>query len=473
MKLKGILLSVYLAAFAFGCAKEPDPVKVAPNGKLMTCESIVHASQTPTYTYKNAPKMESPYSTISESRYAAAPTVTNQICSTPAPAVTSTSSAGTVTIIGHAEYVDKVFSPTTYLGTNLLPIRYAVVEIVERSSGNILATTSTDGAGDYIVTFTYAGGIAYVRILAQLNSRYNGKVLYTDKSQYSVASVAKTISAGEAWTINLCTGADNAGPAFNILDNILNAQIVANSFSTKPTEELVAYWQVGNSSGTSYSKDINSGQHTIQILGTTSDPDEYDDSVLLHEMGHYVAAVYSQDNSDGGPHSFNGHYDLRLAWSEGWASFFQGLIKAENGLPYPEYYLDTDGTTPRTSLEIETPGTTAIEKYKGNGATTNFNTLFKFPDNSNVHVILVDALGVKIPQVENTDYTLSGAGVATGGTVSMVTPPALDEALIIFGIGLFNMPLSISADNELSVAAFLWDVYDAPTTGEAAVNDDD
>ncbi len=58
------------------------------------------------------------------------------------------------------------------------------------------------------------------------------------------------------------------------------------------------------------------------------DRDEYDDDILLHEYGHFITHNFSFDTSPGGPHYLNDHtQDIRLSWSEGWATFFSSAIR--------------------------------------------------------------------------------------------------------------------------------------------------
>jgi len=70
--------------------------------------------------------------------------------------------------------------------------------------------------------------------------------------------------------------------------------------------------------------------------------------------------------------------------------------------------------------------------YAGNGSTTNFATVFRFLENSDVKVILtVDATAVETTQVLNTDYTLTGAGLDAGGTVVMTVAPPTGTTLTV------------------------------------------
>ena len=71
--------------------------------------------------------------------------------------------------------------------------------------------------------------------------------------------------------------------------------------------------------------------------------------------------------------------------------------------------------------------------YNGNGVTTVFAFPYRFLQNEDLVVILVDdSTGVTTTQVLNTDYTLSGADSDTGGNVTMVVAPAVGERLVIF-----------------------------------------
>lgn len=70
--------------------------------------------------------------------------------------------------------------------------------------------------------------------------------------------------------------------------------------------------------------------------------------------------------------------------------------------------------------------------YNGNGTTTSFAVPFLFPDPTNLLVLsTVIATGISTALVLNSDYTVAGAGVATGGTVSTTVAPATGIKLSI------------------------------------------
>jgi hypothetical protein len=70
--------------------------------------------------------------------------------------------------------------------------------------------------------------------------------------------------------------------------------------------------------------------------------------------------------------------------------------------------------------------------YSGNDATTDFSFPYKIFTNSDIVVILTSVLGVDTTLTLTTDYTIVGAGLDAGGTVTMITPPATGEELIIY-----------------------------------------
>ena len=79
-----------------------------------------------------------------------------------------------------------------------------------------------------------------------------------------------------------------------------------------------------------------------------------------------------------------------------------------------------------------TISTTIIKNsYSGNGSQTVFPYTFKISVNADIQVILRSALGTETVKSISTDYTVSGAGNANGGNVTMIVAPASGETLVI------------------------------------------
>ena len=75
---------------------------------------------------------------------------------------------------------------------------------------------------------------------------------------------------------------------------------------------------------------------------------------------------------------------------------------------------------------------TSTATYTGNGTTIAFPVSFYFLVNTDLQVLQkVAATGVVKTLVLNSDYTLTGAGVGSGGTLTMTTAPAAGDTLYI------------------------------------------
>lgn len=85
---------------------------------------------------------------------------------------------------------------------------------------------------------------------------------------------------------------------------------------------------------------------------------------------------------------------------------------------------------------------TARVSYAGSGTTGPFSVPFYFLDNSHLKVIKRSAAGVETTLTITTNYTVSGAGVAAGGTVTTVAAVASGETLVI----LRNVPRTQETD---------------------------
>jgi len=94
------------------------------------------------------------------------------------------------------------------------------------------------------------------------------------------------------------------------------------------------------------------GGWNIYIEGPGStDQDQWDESVILHEYGHYLmdhfavlgSVDYCHPPTETPPcgHSFNSHEDPQTAYIEGWANYYQSATKRYYGLPDAHIYIET------------------------------------------------------------------------------------------------------------------------------------
>ena len=108
--------------------------------------------------------------------------------------------------------------------------------------------------------------------------------------------------------------------------------------------------------------------------------------------------------------------------------------------------------------------------YSGNGSSTVFAVPFYFLADSHLLVVLKSAAGVDTTQVLGTNYSVSGAGVESGGTVTMNVAPPTGTTLTISR----NVPITQETDlqpNDRLPAESLEDALDKLTMIDQQINE--
>lgn len=278
----------------------------------------------------------------------------------------------TITVTGTAQYQRRRFDSS--VGSNGALIStldtYAIpcAEFnVYDSSGTIVqaGSTNTDGTFSYQLSSKPATYTMVVRSRA-LNNCLKVSVL-SDINSNLPYGVEKTVTVAGSTISGLslvASGSESVstlieGGAFNILNQIYKANkymrdkgILAAGASA---DKVSVYWQAGFTPYAYYGYPTSPisfyepGQSKLYICGgiqgdvKSSDTDHFDDSVILHEYGHFLEDRYSKSDSPGGSHNGDFLIDPRLAWSEGWANFLQSAIKNHFSDTDKDYYTDTYG----------------------------------------------------------------------------------------------------------------------------------
>lgn len=291
----------------------------------------------------------------------------------------------TVTIRGLAKY--EAWSVTDQGLTEPIiakPIRYMEVAVFKGESEIKpvqCATTESDGS----FSFKLPKGSEPYKIVVRSRS-FKDKLKASvfnrpEKNQlYGLEAVVNPTEDKDVGTLVASAKKDVLGGAFNILDQFLNAneylRTQLSKCSTKikgctdfiVAEKVNVYWEKGFNPGNitsdvngistnSYSFYSGGSQRRLFILGGSSgdvlmsDTDHFDNSIILHEYGHFLEDVYSTSNSPGGTHSGNKTIDPRLALSEGWGNFFQAAVLNESEPAYKDTFGNAEGKT-HLSLSI-------------------------------------------------------------------------------------------------------------------------
>ncbi len=225
---------------------------------------------------------------------------------------------GHFTITGVVRYEDRPQLTSGSLGAAApKPARGVTVALVFDSNKSVGAETVTDDTGAYTIEFDGFSN-ANVHILASATSVLSNRPISVVHAQTEVIHGfgGPTFPLASGTQDVLVPSTSGVAEAFNIFDVLVDVmdQIPTN-FPGRSPSKLEAYWHQGNDNGTYYF------DKRLFLLGDQSDSDGYDDTVILHESGHWIEEVIGRTDSPGGDHD-GSPTNPTLAWSEGFSTYF-------------------------------------------------------------------------------------------------------------------------------------------------------
>lgn len=315
----------------------------------------------------------------------------------PANCIDVRSYADSVTITGTANYQYRPIAITNssqgiIYGLSGNPVTatipFAEIEVLN-ASNDIVQCGNTDENGNFSLSVQKNMGALRVRVLSRaFNTKLKLSVLEeTNLNQPYAIEASVTIGTDPISGLQiiayarLLQSAKLEGGAFHILASIYKANQYIRTQIADPgwvAEKVSVFWKAGFNpySYFGYPNNLLSfykpGDRKLFILGgkegnvSQVDTDHFDTSIILHEYGHFLEDVYGKTDSPGGYHNGDAVIDPRLAWSEGFANFFQGAAQGTN------YYLDTSGFC----NDAEEAGACAQNVYfrlNEDGTTTSFD----------------------------------------------------------------------------------------------------
>jgi len=278
-------------------------------------------------------------------------TDTNGASSTDEVDVTIVDTPSQSTLTGKITYDHVLHNQSTnvldYANSVQANVRGATVELLNESTASILDSTTSDENGDY--SFTVTPSTSYVvRAKAELKKtgaaptwdfsvvdNTSGQALYSMDSEVvsiTAANVVQNINASSGWGGSSLNNPRVAAP-FAILDSVYEAKekVIAVDASINMIA-LQLNWSVNNVAidGIKTNGQIRTSHfdgNSIYILGDdSSDTDEYDGHVIVHEWGHYFEEQHSRSDSIGGPHGENDKLDIRVALGEGFGNALSAMV---------------------------------------------------------------------------------------------------------------------------------------------------
>ncbi len=255
------------------------------------------------------------------------------------------------------------------------PIRYAEVRVTN-AAGEAVQCAETDEEGSFSFTLPQGDASFLLTVNSRaLNDFVKVSVLRSPETAQLFSLTATVVPSTDQNLGTLIAHGDRdglLGGAFNIYDQILEANIflreqvgdcsdtyaLCENFTTAPKAEV--YWEPGFNPGSYLAPNAGPisfyipghgtpGLGRLFILGgvngdvNSTDTDHFDNSVIIHEYGHFLEDVLSRSDSPGGAHNGNSVIDPRLAWSEGFANFFQAAVLGEAA--YIDTFGNIDGNT--------------------------------------------------------------------------------------------------------------------------------
>ena len=243
------------------------------------------------------------------------------------------------------------------------PIRQATVQLLD-ADDNVLASMLAGDDGRYSFSGIDAGIDVRIRVRAELKSEepdrwevyirdnvddsqapraLKDRPVYVVQWQLFNTGIAdirdKDFTARTGWSGSTYTGVRAAAP-FAILDAIYSAMELIVAVDPVATfNRLDAFWSINNKKvadnpdidiGELTSAFYNSGLEALFLFGDEStETDEFDDHLVLHEWTHHFDDTNSRSDSIGGSHFLGESLDLRLAFGEGFAHALAAIVLDE------------------------------------------------------------------------------------------------------------------------------------------------
>jgi hypothetical protein len=303
-------------------------------------------------------------------------------------------SSTTTTVSGTATFAYRPLQTASNCGLCGNPVSlgttHAEVHILD-SAGNIIQCGETDALGAFSLVIPRTEGSYKVQVLSRsLTSNVKASVLkdiyaatpYSVETAFNISAAQSTVSGLSVFASARANDDSNVpGGAFNILADIFWAnEFLRNNGgnSSFVADKVSIFWKAGfnpysyfNSPSVLASFYVSS-EDRLYILGgknddvKATDTDHFDDSVILHEYGHFLEAHYGHSDTPGGSHNGNFIIDPRLAWSEGWSNYFQGAVL--NNIVYANAYTGPKKGSSGFTSYVDTLGF-ANDSVEGSGSS--------------------------------------------------------------------------------------------------------
>ncbi len=252
------------------------------------------------------------------------------------------------TIFAHFDRIERPATKGGYAADYRVPLAGYSVEFRESDLvfDDSYGYLSTDANGNVAGSFCDDDGLfddtleIYLRVAVE---RGDPKVYVEDSTwPYSDYVFETGEVESDGGTLNFT---ENLGPISSGIFNIVEAGYQAVEFWVNSghefSDETAYHWEDGYGDDGSY---YNETSNAITIADDPSDPDQWDESIMIHEWGHFADDLYSCDDNPGDDHAPGQIIDSELAWGEGYPSYYACAVRDTYGYPDASYIIDINGS---------------------------------------------------------------------------------------------------------------------------------
>ncbi len=226
-----------------------------------------------------------------------------------------------------ARVAGRAFVPHRALGPDGLapaverPAAGLRVDVVRADTAVLVGLGLADETGAFAVDYAADGESDYdLRLVAAVDGAV-APVTVGPEVATPWAVVVRRLAVDGAHGVEASVAADEpVAAAFHVARTLAHGLgRVAEVAPAHPAPPLAVRWAPGTAAPC-HTCFVPGSAPRIELSGLLRDPDEWDDAVVLHELGHYVLSVFSRDESPGGRHD-GSPLPPPIAWSEGFATF--------------------------------------------------------------------------------------------------------------------------------------------------------
>jgi len=260
---------------------------------------------------------------------------------------------GQITVTGKIMWQDRNGAPH--------PVRGAKVQIWNAQDNSPFQQRPSFTAEDGSYTTAIADQAGNVSILIKVFSESDAALVHpeTVTQPYEFeSSIHASVGPGSTLNVNLTGSTDEINDqAFSVLEAVTYGRVYVSSLGSQLAPIEVKFPVDGIRACGGLVSCFHPTDSSLNILLL----DRWDWDVLMHEYGHYVSSKLSLDQNPGGQHYIDVNLEdqtpdkdtaIRLAWGEGWPTFFSissqkalGLASMNVSFVGDTHYTDTEDST--------------------------------------------------------------------------------------------------------------------------------